>query len=164
MLTPSPLLSYDIPLCILYRLLVGTYLLLGTGSYNVSFSGASWCCETNSTVQCPANGLQCPGAQRCPAGQVCSAERIETADSQASAEFHTRPSSPLAEFATTTTILISTTIIICTFPPSYLVELLLGEPLVLPCELFAGQTTSQLLLQIVPRPGKIIVIIVLLRG
>ena len=70
-------------------------------------------------------------------GQLGSAERIETADSQASAEFHTRPSSPFAEFATTNTILISTTIIVCTFAPSYLVELLLGEPLVLPCELFA---------------------------
>ena len=43
---------------------------------------------------------------------------------------------------------------------SYLIELLLGEPLVLPSELFAGQATSQLLLQIVPRPGKIKVIIV----
>ena len=45
---------------------------------------------------------------------------------------------------------------------SYLVELLLGEPLVLPGELLAGQTAAKLLLQIISRPRKMVVMIAMI--
>ena len=45
---------------------------------------------------------------------------------------------------------------------SYLVELLLGEPLVLPGELLAGQAAAKLLLQIISRPRNMIAMIAMI--